>query len=505
MLPPLTGRRALTAVGAALGLLAHPAIAGAATTSDAIAGSLSPGAAVDTFFVIFAAVLVLLMQPGFLLLEVGFSRGKNSGTVVAKILINFSVAVLAFWAVGFAFAFGPDAGGLIGNHGFFLADTGPVAAAAAENSFPVLAVSQATIEAKFLFQFAFAAVALAIVWGPTLERIKFGVYVAFGIVFASVIYPIAAHWIFGGGFLQVGDWLGTGIVGMQDFAGSAVVGVVPAIAGLAAILVLGPRAGKYAPDGSPRAIPGHNMPLFGLGVTLLMIGWVGFNGGTALGAGDGRAGQIIVITLISGGAGTIAAVLVAHWKTHTIDIGMAGNGMIAGLVAITAPAGYIHTWPAPIIGAVAGAIVPLAVYAIDRHIDDPVGALSAHGICGIWGTISCGIFSAPVFAQYNKIGDPGGGLWYDPSGSQLIAQVAGLIVLSTFVFVASYATFRLIHAVYGVRVSYDHEVAGLDISEHGMYGYPEQFIPEAELAPWGLSPSPMRHASAESTPQESQS
>ncbi|MDQ8043255.1 MAG: ammonium transporter [Solirubrobacteraceae bacterium] len=440
--------------------------------------------AVDTFFVLFAAVLVLFMQPGFLLLEVGFSRAKNAGTVVAKILVNFSIAVLGFWAVGFAIAFGSDHGGLFGGSGFFLSHYGNPATA-----FPSLAGSDAAIEAKFLFQFSFAAVALAIVWGPTLERIKFGVYVLFGLVFATVIYPLGAHWIFGGGFLQTGHWLGTGIVGMQDFAGSTVVGVVPAVAGLTALMILGARSGKYLTDGAPRAIPGHNMPLFGLGVTVLMIGWVGFNGGSALSAGNGRAAQIVLITMLAGGAGTLGAVVTAQLKTQTIDIGMAGNGMIAGLVAITAPSGYIDAWAAPIIGLVAGIIVPLAVYAIDRRIDDPVGALSAHGVCGAWGTISCGIFTAPHLAVYNKVGDPHGGLWYHASVAQLVSQVVGVVIVAVFVFVVSYAAFKVIDLVYGLRVALHHEHAGLDISEHGMYGYPEQFIPEAELVGYGSTPA----------------
>lgn len=446
--------------------------AASALAADAVPDPASV-ADLDTLFVLLAAVLVLLFQPGFLLLEIGFSRGKNAGTIVAKILMNFSIAFIAFWAVGFAIAFGETSGGLFGSTGFFLQGT--------DETFPALAASGASLDTKFLFQFTFAAVGVAILWGPTIERIKFGVYAIFSLVFAAVIYPLAAHWIFGGGFLQTGDWLGTGLVGMQDFAGSCVVGVVPALAGLAAVLLLGPRHGKYAHDGTPRAIPGHNMPLFGLGVTLILIGWVGFNGGSALTIGGGRASEIIVVSLLAGAAGTVASILTAYWKTGTIDIGMAGNGMIAGLVAITGPSGYVETWTGIPIGLVAGVIVPLAVYAIDRRIDDPVGALSAHGLCGVWGTLACGIFAAPTYASALGIGDPEGGLIYSGSFDQLLAQAAGLLVVVVAVLAMCLATFWVIRATYGLRVSDEHELAGLDISEHGMYGYPEQFIPEAEL------------------------
>ncbi|MBO9531728.1 MAG: ammonium transporter [Solirubrobacteraceae bacterium] len=448
----------------------------AATAEPATLGDL------DTVFVLLAAVLVLLFQPGFLLLEVGFSRGKNAGTIVAKILMNFAIALIAFWAVGFAIAFGTDSGGFLGSAGFFLDGT--------DATFPALAGSGANLDTKFLFQFTFAAVGVAILWGPTIERIKFGVYAIFSTIFAALIYPLVAHWIFGGGFLQVGDYLGLGLVGMQDFAGSCVVGVVPALAGLAAVMLLGPRHGKYAHDGSPRAIPGHNMPLFGLGVTLIMIGWIGFNGGSALTIGGGRASEIIVVSLLAGAAGTVAAILTAYWKTKTIDIGMAGNGMIAGLVAITGPSGYVDTWASIPIGVIAGVIVPLAVYAIDRRLDDPVGALSAHGLCGVWGTLATGFFATPTLAQAMKVGDPDGGLFYSGNLNQLAAQTVGLVIVIVLVFAMCWASFWAIRATYGLRVSEEHELAGLDISEHGMYGYPEQFIPEAEMFGVGASLAP---------------
>jgi Amt family ammonium transporter len=485
----------LLATVAALLVIPGLAFADATDLEKAIAGKLDPSVGVNTMWVIVAGALVMFMQAGFAFLEIGFSRGKNAGTVVAKILTNFSIAAVGWWICGFAFAFG--AGSVLGHDGgFFFSDLGAYSTTVDgvtqyHPSFPVMSLSDATIESKFFFQFVFCAVSLAIVWGTTLERIKFGVYVIYAIVFSTLIYPIAAHWVFGGGFLQTGDWLGTGIVGMQDFAGSTAVHLIGATGALAALLLLGPRKGKYGPDGKPRAIPGHSMPLFGLGVLILWLGWFGFNPGSTLNALDGRFAEILIITNLAAAFGVLAAVATARLKTGTIDIGMAGNGAIAGLVAITAPSGYIELWAAPIVGAVAGVIVVLGVYAIDKWIDDPVGALSAHGLAGIWGTISCGIFTAPRLAQYNGFGDPNGGLWYSGSFDQLIAQVVGFTVAFTFVFAMSFSTFWVIKRLYGLRVTEEEEDAGLDISEHGMYGYPEQFIPQPEYPGGGPTAAPI--------------
>ncbi len=464
-----------------LALLLLPSLAMADSLEAAGNGVLPESVGINSIYVIFAACLVMFMQAGFALLEIGFSRGKNAGTIVAKILTNFSIAAIGWWVCGFALAFG--VGEFAGSDGFFLREFGDPQAA-----FPVMGFSDATIESKFFFQFVFCAVSLAIVWGTTLERIKFGVYVIYAIVFSTVIYPLGAHWVFGGGFLQNGDWLGTGIVGMQDFAGSTAVHLIGAAGALAALLLLGPRKGKYAPDGKPRAIPGHNMPLFGLGVLILWLGWFGFNPGSTLGALDGRFPEVLIVTNLAGAAGVLGAITVARIKTGTIDIGMAGNGAIGALVAITAGSGYVELWAAPIIGGIAGIIVPLGVYAIDKRLDDPVGALTAHGLCGIWGTLALGLFTSPRLAQYNAFGDPDGGLLYSGQFSQLIAQAVGLIVAFSFVFAMSYATFWIIKKTYGLRVTDDEEEAGLDISEHGMYGYPEQFIPAPELVGYGAAP-----------------
>src|SRR4051794_34963099 len=355
-------RRTRLARWMGMGLLAAlvvPGVASADTLDAAKNGVLPDSVAINSMWVIVAGCLVMFMQAGFAFLEIGFSRGKNAGTVIAKILTNFSIAAIGFYVVGFALAFGSpvsDSFNVFGWEGFLLKGYGDPQAA-----FPVMGLSDATIESKFFFQFVFCAVSLAIVWGTTLERIKFGVYILFAIVFSTLIYPIAAHWVFGGGFLQNGDWLGTGIVGMQDFGGSTGGHLIGAPGPPAARLLLGPRKGKYGSDGKPRAIPGHSMPLFGLGVLILWLGWFGFNPGSTLNALDGRFAEILIITNLAAAFGVLAAVATARIKTGTIDIGMAGNGAIAALVAITAPSGYVELWAAPIIGAVAGVIVVLGV------------------------------------------------------------------------------------------------------------------------------------------------
>ncbi|HEX4691743.1 MAG TPA: ammonium transporter, partial [Solirubrobacteraceae bacterium] len=456
----------------ALVSLALP-VAANANLQDAVAkGKVPDSVPINTTWVVLAALLVIFMQAGFALLEIGFSRQKNAGTVVAKILTNFSIAAIMYWAIGFALAFGN--GDLLGHTGWFLRDYGDP-----QKAFGIMGLSDATIESKWLFQFSFCAVSLAIVWGTTLERIKFGVYVIYAIVFAGVIYPIASHWVFGGGWLQAN-------VGMQDFAGSTAVHMIGATGALAVLLQLGARRGRYGPDGKPRAIPGHNMPLFGLGVLILWLGWFGFNPGSTLNALDGRYPQIAIVTLLAAAAGVLGALLTAQRKTGFVDIGMAGNGAIGALVAITAPSGYVEAWAAIPIGFIAGIIVPLGVYAIDKKLDDPVGALTAHGLCGVWGTIACGIFTSTRLAEFNAVGKPG--LLYSGSFHQLGSQLLGVVVVFAFVFVCSYAVFWAIKKTYGLRVSAEEEDAGLDISEHGMYGYPEQFIPAPELVGYTVTP-----------------
>jgi ammonium transporter, Amt family len=454
-----------------LALLALLTVPSAALAQDdpvaRVAGEL------NVTWILVATVLVFFMQAGFAFLEIGFSRGKNAGMGIAKILVNFSVASIAWWVCGFAIAFG-GAGWLAGDTGFLFQFGRDVAGEPADGA-------QA---AFFIFQFMFAAVSLAIVWGTTLERIKFAAYGVFAAVFAGFIYPLIAHWGFGGGlFAEIGN-------GVQDFAGSSVVHLTGATAALAALLLLGPRKGKYGPDGKPRAIPGHNMPLFGLGVLILWLGWFGFNAGSTLGTDGNRMAEVLAVTNLGAAGGVIGAMLMTRLLQKTLDIGMIGNGAIAGLVAITAPSGYVEFWAAPIIGFVGGLIVVAGVLMFERlRLDDPVGALSAHGLAGIWGTLACGLFTSPRLAEAVGVGEAG--LVYSGSLTQLGVQAAAVALTFLAVFAMSFGTFWVIRATMGLRVTEEQEDAGLDIAEHGMYGYPEQFIPSAELEGYGAVPSPM--------------
>lgn len=436
------------------------------------------GAELDITWIIVATVLVFFMQAGFAFLEIGFSRGKNVGMGIAKILGNFSIAAIAWWGMGFAIAFGGGAV-LAGDTGFFLSIGQTISAEGTAGDLFGAEVSGSTA-AFFIFQFMFCAVSLAIVWGSTLERIKFIAYVPFAVVFAAIIYPLIAHWGFGGGlFSEIGN-------GVQDFAGSSVVHLTGATAALAALILLGPRRGKYGPDGKPRAIPGHSMPLFGLGVLILWLGWFGFNAGSSLGVGGSAFAEVIVVTNLGAAGGVIGAMIAISLLTKKLDVGMVGNGAIGGLVAITAPAGYVEFWAAPIIGVIGGLIVVAGVLAIEKKLDDPVGVLSAHGLAGIWGTLATGLFASPRLVESLGVGEPG--LFYTGSFSQLLTQAGGVLATFVAVFVLSYITFAIIKATLGLRVDADDEDAGLDIAEHGMYGYPEQFIPDAELAGYGALP-----------------
>jgi ammonium transporter, Amt family len=462
---------ALAVLVAALASLLLPGAAFA--QADVLEQVEAKAAELDMVWVAVATVLVFLMQAGFMFLEIGFSRQKNAGTGVAKIFINLAVITIAWWAIGF----GINGGGndYFGNDGFFF-HFGQTIGSGAEAT--VVAASDTML---MLFGLAFAAVSLAIVWGTTLERIKFGAYVIYAIVFGALIYPLIAHAVWGGGLLS-----DVGGKPVMDFAGSSVVHLTGATGALAALLLLGSRKGKYGADGKPRVIPGHSMPLVGLGVVILWIGWFGFNGGSTFESAGSFFGEVMLNTQLAAAAGVIGASAIIYMKTKSLDVGMAGNGAIAGLVGITAPCGFVEYWAAPIIGLIAGVIVVYGVLAFDKKLDDPVGALSAHGLAGIWGTVAVGIFASERLI----VDGAGPGIWYalfgDASASAAFGQlgVQSLAVVLTFVvvFVLSYVTFALIKATIGLRVSDEEEEAGLDISSHGMYGYPEQFIPQPEYS-----------------------
>ncbi len=462
---------ALAVLATALASLLLP---GAAFAQEDLAEQVTAKAAeLDMVWVAIACVLVFFMQAGFMFLEIGFSRQKNAGTGVAKILINLALVTIAWWAVGF----GVNGGGndFFGTDGFFF-HFGQEIGSGAEAT--VVAAGDTMM---MLFGLAFCAVSLAIVWGTTLERIKFGAYVVYALVFGALIYPLIAHAVWGGGLLS-----DVGGKPVMDFAGSSVVHLTGATGALAALLLLGARKGKYGGDGKPRVIPGHSMPLVGLGVIILWIGWFGFNGGSTFESAGSFFGEVMLNTQLGAAAGVIGASLVIYMKTKSLDVGMAGNGAIAGLVAITAPCGFVEYWAAPIIGFIGGVIVVYGVLAFDKKLDDPVGALSAHGLAGIWGTLAVGVFGSERLI----LDGAGPGVWYaifgDASFSaalgQLGVQAAAVGLTFVVVFFLSYVTFAFIKATMGLRVPDDEEEAGLDISSHGMYGYPEQFIPQPEYS-----------------------
>lgn len=426
------------------------------------AGASAESVAVDTVWVMLATFLVFFMQAGFFTLEIGFTRAKNAGHIAWKILVNLSISAIAFWAVGFAIAFGTGSG-FAGSSGWFL----NVSPDNANDVFASLSFSNVPISAKFLFEFAFAAVSLAIVWGALLERTKMVVYFVFGVAFSAFIYPVVGHWIWGGG------WLAD--LGMQDFAGSTVVHLLGATSALVGAVALGPRIGKYGRDGKPRAIPGHSMPLALLGVIILWLGWFGFNPGSTLNAMDLSFTDVAVVTNMAAAAGLLSAMFTAWLIMGKPDIGMTANGAIAALVAITAGSGFVEPWAALIIGAVAGALMVVMVLAIDRiRIDDPIGALSCHGISGIWGTLATGLFAAPDIVSRLGIGTPG--LFYGGGFHQLGVQALGIAAVFAFVLVCSAVVFYGLKYTVGIRLTPEQELSGSDFAEHGMWGYPEHFV-----------------------------
>jgi Amt family ammonium transporter len=429
--------------------------------------------AINSIWVVLAAILVLFMQAGFAMLEVGLSRMKNAGAVMGKILINLSISFLMFWAVGFSLAFGTG-NGFIGSSGWFMDAADPA------RDFASLAYSHTDFQATWFFQVAFCAVSLAIVFGSMLDRTKFIGYVLFGVAFTGFIYPTVAHWTWGGGWLAQ--------AGFQDFAGSSIVHLQGALAATAGALVIGPRIGKFR-DGRSVPIPGHSVPLTILGVIILWVGWMGFNPGSFLNAVGANFADVAVNTNLAAAAGVIGATIGARVMFKTLDVTQMGNGALAGLVAITAPCAFVDPWAAVVIGLVAGLIVPPLVLLVERlRIDDPVGALPVHGMAGIWGTLACGLFATQERA--GALGVGGGGLLTGNGGHQLWVQLYGVAATVGFTFALSLAAFLAIRYTVGLRVSEEDELRGLDISEHGMFGYPERFIDVTGAEPGDVPTAP---------------
>ena len=433
--------------------------------------------AANTLWVVVAAVLVMFMQAGFAFLEAGLTRMKNAAHIAGKNVLIFAVCSLVYWAVGFGIAFG-DGNRVIGTSGFAPSVDSLLAIGQAPYSF----FTTVPGAAGYLFEVVFAGVSLAIVWGAMAERAKLWVYFVFGAAF-TLIYSVTSHWVWGGGWLFG--------LGMQDFAGSTVVHYQGALAALAGALLLGPRIGKFE-GGRGNAIPGHNIPYAVLGTIILWFGWFGFNPGSTLGVvtGDkvGFFAYVALTTNLAAAAGAVSGALTAWLVLRKPDISMMLNGVLAALVAVTAASGFVAPWAAVVIGLVSGVIAVVGVLAVERiGIDDPIGAVAVHGVSGVWGTIATGLFAVPALAATLNTGS--GGFVYTGSLHQVWVQLLGLAAVGAFTFSASFGCLWTLKRLWGIRVEEETETAGLDVSEHGMWGYPEFYIP----VPGGYGTEAHRH------------
>ncbi|USZ50042.1 ammonium transporter [Halomonas sp. DN3] len=401
--------------------------------------------ALDTFYFLICGALVMWMAAGFAMLEAGLVRAKNTAEILTKNIVLFAVACTMYLLVGYALMYSSDAGGFIPNLGFLIG---------AENSVDaVLAGGEDapyySARADFFFQVVFVATAMSIVSGAVAERMKLWAFLAFAVVMTAVIYPVSGYWTWGGGWLSE--------AGFSDYAGSGIVHMAGAAAALAGVLVLGPRKGKYGKNGAIYAIPGANMPLATLGTFVLWLGWFGFNGGSELKLSDvssaNNMAQVLVNTNAAAAGGVIAALILAKIWFRKADLTMALNGAIAGLVSITADPLSSTALGATLIGAVGGVLVVVAIVVLDKlRLDDPVGAISAHGVAGIWGVLAVPLNNAD--ATFG-------------------AQMLGIIGIFAWVFIASLVVWLIIKAIMGVRVSEEEEYEGVDLAECGLEAYPE--------------------------------
>ncbi|MEE8398689.1 MAG: ammonium transporter [Desulfobacterales bacterium] len=393
----------------------------------------------DYVWTLVAAALVFFMQAGFAMVEAGFTRAKNAVNIMMKNLMDFSMGSLAYWAIGFGLMFGATKTGWFGTSGFFLSD------------FKI--GGDPWVLAFWMFQVVFAATAATIVSGAMAERTKFSGYLIYSVLISGLIYPVFGSWAWGSLF-NGGGWLEN--LGFIDFAGSTVVHSVGGWAALAGAIVLGPRMGKYTKDGQVKPILGHNMPMAALGVFILWFGWFGFNPGSTTAANKDIA-LIFVNTNLSAAAGAVLAMFISWYKFGKPEVGMSLNGALAGLVAITSPCATVTPLSAVIIGAIAGIIVVLSVVFFDKiKVDDPVGAISVHGVNGAWGTLAAGLFHV-------------NGISLKVIGVQLL----GIGACFLWVFPLAYILFKLIDKTMGLRVSKEEELEGLDVVEHGGSAYPD--------------------------------
>jgi Amt family ammonium transporter len=417
----------------------------------------------DTIWTLVTAMLVFFMNLGFAMVESGFCRSKNTVNILSKNFIVFAISSVAFWFLGWGLMFG-DGNGFIGTQGLFAiggADNSPMTGDAYKGVYSAISWTTIPLLAKFFFQLVFAGTAATIVSGAVAERVKYISFIIFSFILVALIYPIVGHWIWGGG------WLAN--LGMWDFAGSTVVHSVGGWAALAGVLMLGPRLGKYK-DGRINPIPGHNMSSATLGAIVLWLGWFGFNPGSTMGAAVGDISRIVVTTNSAAATGLLFATLTAWLVLGKPDLGMSINGVLAGLVAITAPCAFVSVGSSLIIGAIAGVIVVFAVVGFDRiKIDDPVGALAVHLACGIFGTLSIGLFAQDSIMP----GTTGNGLFFGGGTKLLMAQATGVVAVGVFTLSISLVAWALIKAFMGIRVSATEEMEGLDMGEHGISAYPD--------------------------------
>lgn len=429
-------------------------------TADEVSADL--GMKLDTVWVMLAACLVMWMQAGFALVEVGLTRAKNAVNICMKNLLDYCFGSVAYWIIGFGLMYSVGSGALenyVGDSGFFMSET---IATDGSSNFSPLSWATVPLEVKFFFQLVFAATAATIVSGAMAERTKFASYMAYSIIISAVIYPISGHWIWGGGWLaDMGFW---------DFAGSTVVHSVGGWLSLVGAFVLGPRIGKFDASGKPRAIPGHNIVLVVLGVFILWLGWFGFNPGSTMSmmADPGLVGKITLTTNAGGAMGAITAMVTARLLFGKWEGTMALNGALAGLVSVTCPCAWISVPSAFLIGGIGGILVVFSVLGIEKFlkIDDPVGAISVHGVCGAWGTLALGLFS-------NGTGEasPLPGLFTGGDATQLINQAIGVGAVFAWCMVTGAICFYGIKFTMGLRVTAAEESEGLDAGEHGNEAY----------------------------------
>ncbi len=440
------------AQAAALAVLAAPVLRAqdAPSAEDLQAAIEMVQTNANILWTLLAACLVFWMQAGFAFVESGFTRAKSAAHIMMKNMLDMSLGALGYWALGFGLMFGASTAIYVGGDHFFLSPDNGTADGQWEYTF-------------WMFQVVFAATAATIVSGAMAERTKFRGYLIYSVVISALIYPVFGHWAWGTLLLsdQSGAWLAN--MGFLDFAGSTVVHSVGAWAALAGAIVVGPRIGKFDSKGRPRPIPGHSMTMAALGVFILFLGWFGFNAGSTTTA-DGAIARIAVNTFLAACSGAVAAMIVSWRKFEKPDIGMTLNGVLAGLVGITAPCDIVTPLGAIVVGLVAGCIVVCGVLFFDRmKVDDPVGAISVHGLCGVWGTLACALLNEALFTgdpEYSLIG-------------QLGIQLTGIVACFVWTFGTAFILFKILKATVGLRVSEEEERAGLDYSEHGSSAYPD--------------------------------